>query len=87
MSIQQQQAVIIPSPKASFVLSPRDIQTPETDEVLIKIMSVGLNPYDWARRVMDFGIPEYPAVLGCDVAGVVEQVGESVKGFKKGDRV
>lgn len=34
-----------------------------------------------------FFVTEYPAVLGTDSAGVVEEVGEDVTGFAKGDAV
>lgn len=35
----------------------------------------------------NFFITEYPAVLGTDAAGIVEEVGEDVTGFSKGDEV
>ncbi|KAJ7693834.1 chaperonin 10-like protein [Mycena rosella] len=79
MSTQQQHTVIIPSAKAPLIVGPR--------EVLIKVMSVALNPVDWAKHAHDFLIPEYPAVLGCDIAGVVEALGGGAGEFKKGDKV
>ncbi|KAJ7617619.1 GroES-like protein [Mycena polygramma] len=82
-----QQALIIPSPKAPFVLVQRPIPVPGKDEVRIKIMAVGLNPMNWAQREMDFFIKEYPAVIGADIAGVVDAVGDGVEGFVKGDEV
>ncbi|KAJ7126157.1 chaperonin 10-like protein [Mycena epipterygia] len=87
MSTQQQQAIIVPSPKAPFLLAPRDIPSPGKGEVLMKIMSVGLNPFNWAQREFNMMIDEFPAVLGNDVAGVVEALGEGVEGFKKGDKI
>ena len=32
-------------------------------------------------------MPEYPAILGTDIAGDVDEVGEGVDEFKPGDRV
>ncbi|KAJ7123706.1 GroES-like protein [Mycena epipterygia] len=86
MTAQQQQAIIIPAPKAPFSLGPRDIPSPLKGEVLIKVMSVGLNPADWKQREFNM-IDEFPAVLGYDVAGVIETLGEGVEGFKKGDKI
>ncbi|KAJ7693830.1 chaperonin 10-like protein [Mycena rosella] len=87
MSTQQQQAVIIPPAKAPLIMGPRDIPSPQAGEVLIKVMSVALNPADWAKHAHDFLIPGYPAVLGCDIAGVVEALGDGAGEFKKGDKV
>ncbi|KAJ6616469.1 GroES-like protein [Mycena sp. CBHHK59/15] len=82
-----QKAIIIPSVQAPFEITSRDIPTPSPGEVLVKIMSVALNPVNWAQRQRNFFIEGYPAVVGNDIAGVVEQVGAGVKGFAKGDRV
>ncbi|KAJ7246567.1 chaperonin 10-like protein [Mycena haematopus] len=82
-----QQAIVVESPKAPFILGTRPIPSPGKGEVLIKTMSVALNPANWIQREYNILIDEYPAVLGNDVAGTVEEIGEGVKGFAKGDRV
>ncbi|KAK7062143.1 GroES-like protein [Favolaschia claudopus] len=83
----QQQAIIVQSPKAPFVLGTCDVPSPADGEVLIKTMVVGLNPANWIQREYNILIDKYPVVLGNDVAGIVEAVGKGVEGFKKGDRV
>ncbi|KAJ7755927.1 GroES-like protein [Mycena metata] len=82
-----QQSVIIQSPHAPFMLAPGPIPLPAKGEVLIKVMSVALNPANWIQREYDILIDKYPVVLGSDIAGVVEEIGEGVESFKKGDRV
>ena len=42
---------------------------------------------DWKVQVRDFFIKSYPNVLGSDIAGTVESVGEGVTHFKSGDKV
>ncbi|KAK0647808.1 Dehydrogenase azaJ [Lasiodiplodia hormozganensis] len=56
-------------------------------EVVIKNAAVAINPVDW--KIQDFaGLPlPYPNILGSDLAGVIEEVGEGVTRLKKGDRV
>jgi NADPH2:quinone reductase len=55
-------------------------------EVLIRIKAVSLNPVDYKMRAGHLPIP-LPDVLGRDVAGTVETVGEDVTGFRAGDDV
>ncbi|KAJ0413514.1 chaperonin 10-like protein [Aspergillus carlsbadensis] len=56
------------------------------DYILIKVNAVGVNPTDW--KGVDLGIAEVGSRVGCDYAGVVEEVGPKVtKAFKKGDRI
>jgi NADPH2:quinone reductase len=55
-------------------------------EVLIRIQAVSINPVDYKMRSGRLPIP-LPDVLGRDVAGTVETVGEGVTEFKAGDGV
>jgi NADPH:quinone reductase-like Zn-dependent oxidoreductase len=66
----------------------------QPNEVLIKTKAIGINPIDIQVRnskdilgmITQGNIPE-AVVLGWDVAGVVEQTGKDVNGFKVGDEV
>jgi len=60
---------------------------PGKGEVLIKNVCGAINPVDWKQVQYNFWIPSYPFVVGCDIAGTVEAVGEGVTNLKKGDRV
>lgn len=63
---------------------------PGEGEVLVRVKSAGVNPVDAAivRGLLKDAIPtEFPAILGWDMAGVVEEAGHAVRRFKKGDEV
>lgn len=66
----------------------KDWTTPEAGkgEVLIRIQAVSVNPVDYKMRAGHLPIP-LPDVLGRDVAGTVEAVGEGVREFRKGNAV
>lgn len=80
-----QKAVIVTAPKTAGLVTDRAIPTLRDDYVLVKNVSVGLNPTDWKH--VEYLSP--PGVLvGCDFAGTVEAVGKDVKKpWKKGDRI
>jgi NADPH:quinone reductase-like Zn-dependent oxidoreductase len=42
---------------------------------------------DWKVQQHGIFVEKYPASLGTDIAGVIEEVGEGVTAFKKGDKV
>ena len=68
----------------------RETPTPKADklQVLIKVEAFGLNFADvLARQGLYQDAPPLPAVLGYEVVGRIEDMGEDVHGFKKGDRV
>ena len=69
-----------------------DVPVPEpaAGEVVVRVGAASVNAYDTflAMGAMKDYLPyEFPAVIGMDVAGVVETVGEDVKGLAPGDRV
>lgn len=75
--------------ESEFVSTEIDKPTPKKGEVLVKIHASGVNPIDNKIRigVSPYASPVLPAVLGTDLAGVIEQIGEGVTQFKVGDEV
>jgi NADPH2:quinone reductase len=57
--------------------------------VLIRVLATSVNPVDYKLRAGNFPpiMPDFPAVLHGDVAGVIEEVGSGVSAFKVGDEV
>lgn len=86
MSVQQK-ALLLQSKQGEFEVGSRDIPKPGPGELLVKVQSAALNPVDWKIQAFGLFFNEYPVVLGSDAAGEVEEVGEGVTGYKKGDRV
>ena len=68
-----------------------DLPTPQPakDQVLVRISASGINPLDTKIRAGQGGHARQPlpAVLGLDMAGVVEAVGDGVTSFRPGDEV
>ena len=57
-------------------------------DLLVRLKAAGVNPVDTKIRSRGVFVPDgLPAVLGCDGAGVVETIGETVTRFKPGDEV
>ena len=71
----------------SFAEAPVPYPAPGNSEICIRTRAVALNPLDWKNRAFGVTVQSWPAVLGIDAAGIVDSVGESVKGFKSGDEV
>lgn len=79
-------AAIARNPHADFSVETADLEPPRADEVLVRIVGVGLCHTDLITR--DGFIPvALPAVLGHEGAGIVEAVGSDVTKVGPGDRV
>lgn len=96
MSIETMKAVRIHAFGGPEVLVYEDAPKPEPKpgEVLVRVHAVGINPPDWYLRDGYRALPPewrpqvpFPIILGTDISGVVEAVGEEVTGFSVGDTV
>lgn len=67
-----------------------DLPTPTISgtQVLVKTGAVAVNPIDtYIRGGAPYWQLPVPFIIGCDLAGTVEEVGPEANRFKKGDRV
>jgi NADPH:quinone reductase-like Zn-dependent oxidoreductase len=78
----------------SFDVPPAVIEVKEPvagpGEVLVRVRASSVNAFDVgvaAGFMKDFMPYEFPAVIGTDVVGTIESVGDGVEGFSAGDRV
>src|SRR5437867_11572046 len=68
---------------------------PNDDQILVRVRSTSVNPYDWhfiegTPKIMRLGVglrKPKDTRLGVDYAGTVEAVGKNVTQFKPGDEV
>src|SRR5262245_54138648 len=79
-------AAVARTPYDAFTIEKVTVEAPRADEVLVRIVGVGLCHTDLIARDQVIPIP-LPAVLGHEGAGIVEAVGEGVSKVKPGDRV
>lgn len=61
---------------------------PSPHHLRVKLSAAGVNPIDTKLRAKPVYYPDkLPAILGCDGAGMVEEIGSAVSRFKVGDAV
>jgi len=64
-----------------------EVAAPGAGEVRLRHTAVGLNYIDVYHRSGAYPLPQLPAVIGREAAGVVEAVGAGVTALRPGDRV
>ncbi|GAB7117813.1 NADPH:quinone reductase [Natrinema pallidum] len=71
------------------VLQVEEVDRPEpaTDELLIEVAAVGVNPVDTYFRDGSYAPVDVPFTPGVDFAGTVVETGSTVENFEDGDRV
>ena len=67
----------------AFILEEQPIPEPGTQDLLVRVIAIGMNPVDTKVRQRS----EKASVLGWDAYGIVEKTGPGVTGFKAGDKV
>ncbi|NBY21873.1 MAG: alcohol dehydrogenase [Gammaproteobacteria bacterium] len=84
-------AIVMRSPGGPDELIWSDVETPvikSPTDIKVQLMAAGVNPIDTKIRKQGLLGPwPLPAILGCDGAGIVMEVGSGVDRFKVGDRV
>ncbi len=64
--------------------------SPKAGEVLVRLYATSVNPFDLNRRsgaAKEQAPITFPGVVGVDVAGIVQSLGEGVEGVSVGDNV
>src|SRR5262249_19639302 len=65
-----------------------ELEPPGPCQVRVRVHAVAMNHMDlWVRRGGPAFKLQYPHRLGCDIAGVVEELGPGARGVAVGDRV
>ncbi|MCK5781774.1 MAG: zinc-binding alcohol dehydrogenase family protein [Flavobacteriales bacterium] len=75
--------------KDSFIEIEIDKPKPHGRNILVKVEAVSVNPVDFKVRANSAKntVLERPKIIGWDAVGVVDEVGDEVVLFKKGDKV
>jgi NADPH:quinone reductase-like Zn-dependent oxidoreductase len=83
------QAYIVEEPGGDFRKVDLPRPTAGTNQVLVRVSASGVNPLDAKNRAgkAAHARQPLPAVLGIDMAGIVEEAGPGVTAFRPGDEV
>jgi len=85
------QAIVMIRPGGPEVLELQELPVPELSSphhLRVRLHAAGVNPVDTKLRANGTYFPDrMPAILGCDGAGVVDEVGQAVSRFRPGDRI
>ena len=83
------EAYIVEEPGGKFRKTDLPRPAPRPNHVLVRVKASGVNPLDTKIRAgkAAHAKQSLPAVLGLDMAGIVEGVGPAVTAFKRGDEV
>ena len=77
----------VPKPGADFEIVEREIPKPGPRQVRIRVQACGVCHSDVLTKEGLWPGIEYPRIPGHEVAGVVDEVGEGVSEWTKGQRV
>jgi D-arabinose 1-dehydrogenase-like Zn-dependent alcohol dehydrogenase len=80
-------AAQIPKAGADFQIVEREIPKPGAGEVLIKVQACGVCHSDMFTKEGAWPGIQYPRVPGHEVAGLIDELGDGVSGWTKGQRI
>lgn len=80
-------AMQLTAPKQPLTLQEMPKPNPNSDQILLKVQTCGICRTDLHVVDGELTEPKLPLIPGHQIVATVEDVGESVQGFKSGDRV
>jgi D-arabinose 1-dehydrogenase-like Zn-dependent alcohol dehydrogenase len=86
-AIAPMKAAQIPKPGADFEIVEREIPNPGAGEVRIKVQACGICHSDVFTKEGQWPGIQYPRVPGHEVAGIIDELGDGVSEWQKGQRV
>jgi len=86
VAVAPMKAAQIPRAGADFEIVEREIPKPGAGEVLIKVQACGVCHSDMFTKEGAWPGIQYPRVPGHEVAGLIEELGDGVSGWTKGQR-
>jgi D-arabinose 1-dehydrogenase-like Zn-dependent alcohol dehydrogenase len=87
VGLASMKAAQISRPGGDFELVEREIPKPGAGEVRIKVQACGVCHSDALTKEGQWPGIQYPRVPGHEIAGIIDEVGERVSGWRKGQRV
>jgi D-arabinose 1-dehydrogenase-like Zn-dependent alcohol dehydrogenase len=87
VAIAPMKAAQISKPGADFEIVEREIPKPGAGHVLIKVQACGVCHSDMFTKEGAWPGIQYPRVPGHEVAGLIDELGDGVSGWTKGQRV
>ena len=87
VAIAPMKAAQIPKAGADFQIVEREIPKPDAGHVRIKVQACGVCHSDMFTKEGAWPGIQYPRVPGHEVAGIIDELGEGVSEWKKGQRV
>ncbi len=76
----------IPAPGADFQMADREIPKPGVGQVRIQVKACGICHSDVLTKEGQWPGIQYPRVPGHEIAGIIDEVGAGVTGWKQGQR-
>jgi D-arabinose 1-dehydrogenase-like Zn-dependent alcohol dehydrogenase len=77
----------VPGPRGEFQIVEREIPKPGAGQVRIKVQACGVCQSDMFTKEGGWPGIQYPRIPGHEVAGLIDELGEGVSAWKKGQRV
>src|SRR3984957_5937276 len=80
-------AMVVKQAGGDFELEEREVPEPGFDQALVRVHACGVCHSDMFAKEGGYPGVSYPLVPGHEIAGVIESLGDGVKGWEVGQRV